>query len=90
MALNEIKVPDWAWRPMERDSWIVLSHVWAGRSVGQEQVSACAGVWLLSGQTFLNTPAKLQTSHSCLTIFYLHPAWERRVNHSPAASLDTS
>lgn len=55
MALNEIKVPDWAWRPMERDSWIVLSHVWAGRSVGQEQVSACAGVWLLSGQTFLNT-----------------------------------
>lgn len=44
MALNEIKVPDWARRPMERDSWIVLSHVWAGRSVGQEQVSACAGV----------------------------------------------
>lgn len=57
MALNEIKVPDWAWRPMERDSWIVLSHVWAGRSVGQEQVSACAGVWLLSGQTFFK--------HSC-------------------------
>lgn len=44
MGLNEIKVPSWAWRPVEHDSWKVLSHVWAGRSVGQEQVAACAGV----------------------------------------------
>lgn len=60
MGLNEIKVPGWARRPVERDSWKVLSHVWAGRSVGQEQVAACADVWLRKGHTFEHTPAKLQ------------------------------
>lgn len=60
MGLNEIKVPDWAWRPVEHDSWKVLSHVWAGRSVGQEQVAACDDVWLRRGHTFERTPAKLQ------------------------------
>lgn len=60
MGLNEIKVPGWAWRAVEHDSWKVLSHVWAGRSVGQEQVAACAGVWLRRGHTFEHTPAKLQ------------------------------
>lgn len=60
MGLNEIKVPGWAWRPLEHDSWKVLSHVWADRSVGQEQVAACAGVWLGRGHTFEHTPGKSQ------------------------------
>lgn len=44
MGLNEVKVLDWAQRMMEHDSWKVLSLVRAGRSVGQEQVAACADV----------------------------------------------
>lgn len=44
MGLNEIKVPGWAWRAVEHDSWKVHSRVRAGRLVGQEQVAACAAV----------------------------------------------
>ena len=43
-GFNRYKVPGWAWRSVEHDSWKVHSHAWAGRLVGQEQVAACAGV----------------------------------------------
>ena len=60
MGLNEIKVPRWARRPMEHDSLKSVSHVWAGRSVGQEQVAACDDAWFRRGHTFEHAPAKLQ------------------------------
>ena len=101
MGLNEIKVPGLGMgggaRLVERDSWKVLSHVWAGRSVGQEQVAACASVWL-KGEGILSNalPAKLQALRDLpqlprtIFFFFTHRgAWERRVSCSPAACLDT-
>lgn len=65
-------VPEWAWRSLERDSWKVHSHAWAGRLVGQEQAAACAGVSLEEGilsNALLPSYRHSETSHSCLTVF---------------------
>lgn len=84
-------VPSWARRSAEHDSWKVHSHAWAGRLVGQEQVAACAGVWLEEGilsNALLPSYRHSETSHRSLTIF-LHRAWESSASCSPAACLDT-